>query len=182
MNDADLKRWVREEIQRQLIVIQNGQAGENTSMTETIENLYPGSPSIPERPVMHPFGFVSRAKRGVLSVIGKIGADPSNRMTLGHRDSKRPEVEEGESGIYSSEGYELRAMLDGLRVVKGDQKYALLLGDEVITFLGKLIDVLVIHTHGPPGTPPSNAADFTQLKTDDLAGTTLLSTKEGGFG
>lgn len=182
MNEAELKRWVRDEIQRQLIVIQNASAGGSDGQKETIDNLYPGSPSIPDRPIMHPFGFVSRATKKVISVVGKIGADPSNRMVLGHRDSKRPaDLEEGESAIYSEAGYQLRAMLDGIRVVKGSNKHPLLLGDLVITFLGALTDLVIAHTHGPPGTPPTNAPDFVQLKTENLANKTLLSTKEGGF-
>lgn len=182
MNDSELKRWVREEIARQIIVITSGTAGDNTAESETIDSLYPGSPSIPTRPVMHPYGFASRALKGSIQVTAKVGADPSNRMVLGHRDSKRPaDLETGESVLYSSEGYQLRAMLDGLRVVKGDKKFALLLGEDLIAVLAKIIDVLVIHTHGPPGTPPTNAADFTNIKTQDLAGTTLLSTQEGGL-
>lgn len=182
MNEAELKKWVRQEIARQLIVIASGQAGENTVETETIENLYPGSPNIPERPVMHPYGFASRAPSGTISVTGKVGNDPSNRMVLGHRDSDRPsDLKVGEASQYSSSGYELRAMLDGIRLVKGNKQVALLLGEDVLELLGKIIDTIVIHTHGSPGTPPSNAADFNLIKTQDLSGATLLSTEEGGF-
>jgi len=85
---ANLVGFVRKEIERQLNVILSGQAGANTSTeNETIDNLYPGMPSIESRPVMHPYGFVSRAPRKTISVTGKQGAGPQNRMTLGHRDS-----------------------------------------------------------------------------------------------
>lgn len=183
MNDAEMKRWIRDEIHRQIIVLANGQAGENDNISETIEKLYPNSPSIPKRPVVHPAGFVSRAKRGLLSIIGKIGADPSNRLVLGHRDAKREQIklQEGESALYSDELYQIKAMLDGIRVAKGDKEYALLLGEDIIEFLGKLVDLIALHTHGPPGTPPTNASDITKLKTDDLAGKTMLSTKDGGL-
>ncbi len=182
MNESELKKWVRDEIQRQLVVIQNASAGGSDGQKETIDNLYPGSPSIPERPLMHPFGFVSRATKKVISIVARIGQDPSNRMVLGHRDSNRPaNLEEGESAIYSSAGYQIRAMIDGIRLVKGDTRHALLLGDDVITVLASLLDLIIAHTHGPPGTPPSNAVDFTNLKVENLASTTLLSTKDGGF-
>lgn len=183
MNEAELKRWVRKEIQTQLNIIMSATTGlGETVEDETISSLYPGSPDIPKRPVMHPYGFASRAPTGTTSVTGKHGADPSNRMVLGHRDANRPtDLEEGESTLYSVAGYEIRAYKDGIRVVKGSKKFALLLGEDIITFLAELIDVLAIHTHGPPGTPPTNASDITLLKTENLAGSTLLSTEEGGF-
>ncbi len=184
MNEAEMKRWVRKEIQSQLNIIMSASSGlGETVEDETISSLFPGSPDIPNRPVMHPYGFASRATSGTINVVGKHGSDPSNRMVLGHRDSNRPDdLEEGESTVYSMSGYEIRASKDGIRVIKGSKKFALLLGEDIITFLAALVDVLALHTHGPPGTPPTNAADITKLKTDNLAGSTLLSTEDGGFG
>lgn len=181
MITSELRKIIRDEVRSQITVLTFGQSGENGVNIETIENMFPGSPSIKDRPIMHPFGFVSRAVRGVISVVGKVGNDPSNRMTLGHRDANKPEVDEGEASIYSSEGYQLKAMLDGIRLAKGDKQFALLLGDDVITFLGELVDLISTHTHGAPGTPPSQASQFVQLKTQNLQGKTMLSTKDGGF-
>ncbi len=105
MHDAEMVRAVRQEVARQLNVILSGQAGENTAEKETIDNLFPGSPSIKDRPVMHPFGFVSRATKGTISVVGRQGASPENRLVLGHRDPKRPtDLEEGEALLYASDG------------------------------------------------------------------------------
>jgi phage gp45-like len=102
---AEMLRAIRQEVARQLNILLSGQAGVNTAEKETIDNLYPGSPSIKDRPVMHPFGFVSRAPRGTLSVTGRQGAGPENRLVLGHRDSKRPaDVDEGEAVLYASDG------------------------------------------------------------------------------
>lgn len=183
MNEAELKRWVKQEIARQVAVITSGQSGENADVqSEDIENLYPGSPTIPKRPLMHPYGFASRAPKGVIQVTAKVGEGPTNRMILGHRAKDRPaDIEEGESLIYSEAGYKIVAHKDGIRIHKGSEKYSLLLGEDVITFIAALVDLIVAHTHGPPGTPPTNAGDFTQLKTNDLASTTLLSTEDGGF-
>lgn len=187
MNEAELKRWVRSEIARQVAAIQFGSSLDADGQTETIESLYPGSPGIPKRPVMMPFGFASRAVAKVIQVVGKIGSDPSNRMVLGHRHGSRPELKNGESSVYSTDetakvAYQLKAMIDGIRVVSpGGKEQPLLLGSDVITVLSKLLDLLIAHTHGPPGTAPSNIADFQSLKQEDLAGSTLLSTKDGGF-
>ena len=54
---------------------------------------------------MHPFGLVSRAMKGTISVIAKVGNDIQNRMVLGHRDKGRPtDLEEGEVVLYNAFG------------------------------------------------------------------------------
>lgn len=186
MNDSELKRFIRDQIAQQLNVILFGEAGDNTVENETIDNLYPGMPSIESRPVMHPAGFASRATPKTIQVVAKVGSGPQNRMVIGHRDKNRPkDIELGESSVYSWDDsgplYELRSMIDGIRLIKGDKKIALLLGDDVLTSLGKLVDLIANHVHGPPGSLPSNKALFDQYKQTDLDGTTLLSTKDGGF-
>lgn len=105
MLDAEILRAIRQEVARALNVLLSGQAGANTAEKETVDSLYPGSPSIPDRPVMHPFGFVSRAPAGTISVTGRQGASPENRLVLGHRDSTRPaDLEVGEAILYASDG------------------------------------------------------------------------------
>lgn len=114
MLDSDILRSVRLEVARQLNTILSGQAGANdTVQGETIDNMYPGSPSIPDRPVMHPYGFASRAAKGTISVTGKQGSDPTNRLVLGHRDKMRPtDISEGDVVIYSSDGKTVLTRVD----------------------------------------------------------------------
>lgn len=107
MMSPEAKREIRQEVMRQLNVILSGATGDNSKIeTEDIQSLYPGSPPIPKRPVMHPYGFASRANAGVIQVTAKQGADAQNRMVLGHRDSMRAGLglAEGESVIYGSDG------------------------------------------------------------------------------
>jgi len=110
LDESTIKRFIRQEITRSLNVILTASAGDNSEVeTETIENLYPGSPSIPKRPVMHPYGFVSRAPSKTLSVVARHGADASNRMVLGHRDKDRPtDLNEGEAIIYAADGNQIK--------------------------------------------------------------------------
>lgn len=114
MHDSDTIRLVRQEIKRQLITILSGQAGANDQVeTETIDNMYPGSPSIPDRPVMHPYGFASRAPVKTIGVTGRQGDDPTNRIVLGHRDSKRPkDIGAGDVVIYSHNGTDILTRVD----------------------------------------------------------------------
>lgn len=184
MIDPEVKQFIRYEIQRSLMLILSGQAGVNTSMTETIETPgYPGSNSIEERPVMHPFGFVSRAPKGIISVIGRMGSDPGNLIVLGHRDKDRPEIDEGAAAMYASEkGPMITSNADGVFVGKGGTAdKPLLLGTESNDFLGQLIDLIVAHVHPSPGSPANNVADFTKLKTEIVEADKLISTTEGGL-
>lgn len=106
MISPELQRLLRVEILRHLNVILSGQSGANDdTQNETVSNVYPGMPQIQKRPVMHPYGFVSRATSNTISVTARQGADPQNRFTIGHRDALRPtDLKQGESAIYSSDG------------------------------------------------------------------------------
>jgi hypothetical protein len=183
MIDPEIKSFIQREIQRSLMLILSGQAGVNTVTTETIESPgYPGSNSLEERPVMHPFGFVSRAPQGIISVIGRQGSDPGNYLVMGHRDPGRPEVEEGAAAMYASEkGPMMMTGAKGVFVGKGGTAdKPLLLGTEGGAFLGQLLDLIIAHVHPSPGAPANNVADFTQLKTQ-IDEKKLISTTDGGL-
>lgn len=116
--DAETTRFIREEIKRQMDVILSGESGENDKVVnEDIQNMYPGMPTILSRPVMHPYGYVSRAPKKTLQVIGKQGEHLGNRVVLGHRDGDRPiDLKEGEGATYSSEFYQVRVSNDKIRI------------------------------------------------------------------
>ena len=187
MITPEIKQFIRAEIQRSLMLILSGQAGVNTSQTETIEAPgYPGSNSMEDRPVMHPFGFVSRAPAGIISVIGRQGNDPGNYLVLGHRDKNRPEIDNGAAAMYASDGSAVGPMVaanaNGIFVGKeGTANKPLLLGTEGNTFFGQLLDLIIAHVHPSPGSPANNAADFTQLKADQVTSNKLISTTDGGL-
>lgn len=180
MMDAEIQRFIREQIKQQLNIILSGAAGDNDSMTETIDTLFPGMPGITGRPVMHPFGFVSRATPGTISVTAKVGADIQNRMTLGHRDKGRPtDLLAGETCVYSTSGYRLVWKEGSLMIGKGDDLEEAVMGETLNDFLTQLIELIVDHTHASPGSPPTNEEDFIQLQTDFLDNDKILS-KDGG--
>lgn len=185
MMDANDIKWVRAEVQRQLNIVLYGQAGDNSTVeNEDIDNLYQSMATIPQRPVMHPFGFVSRAAKGVFSVIAKLGNDPTNRMVLGHRDGQRPkDLDEGESRIYSLAGYQVICRGNGvfLRHNEASTETPLLLGTQANQFFSDLLDLIIAHTHAAAGAPPTNAPDFVNLKAEQIETKALTSTEEGGF-
>lgn len=180
------RRFIQEEVKRQLNIIQHGAAAGNTSQTEDIGAAYPGMPTITKRPVMHPYGFVSRAVTGVISVVGQIGADIQNRFTMGHRDAKRPaDVQEGETYLYSSTGYQFRIKAGKIEAGKGGHFEPMVLGDKLTALLQALITLIIEHYHmgnlGAPTSKPLNEGDFSALKTSQVDGDKLLVKDGGGF-
>lgn len=182
MIDPKLVSYIRREISRQMTVILQGVAGENTNAKETIENLYPGSDSLLDRPKMQPYGFASVARRGTLSVVGKQGENPGNRIVLGHRDAEAPtDLDDGTAKMYSADGFQVYAATDGVYVGNGSADEPLALGTASNDLFGQMLELLAAHVHGPPGTPPTNSAQFTQLKTQIVDTNKILSTGDGGL-
>lgn len=193
MTSSD-KKWIVDEIRRQLKIITAGEAATNTMTTEDIANLMPGHPTITGRPIMRPFGFASRAPQGTISVTAQMGEHPGNKMTLGHRDKNAPAVEVGESVIYSLGGYRVKIQNGEIFLGKGEDLEHMVVGDTLKDFLIALVEAIVAHTHtfmylpgpGPtpvPGTtdPPMNATDFTTLQAENLDNDKILAMDGGRY-
>lgn len=116
--DANLFRNVVQEIKKYANVVLNGQAGEtNSTILEDIDQIYPGSPTVTQRPVIHPYGYAARAITGVLSVNLRNGSDPGARYVVGHRDVARPmDLNQGEAAVYSSAFFQLRVANDHITI------------------------------------------------------------------
>lgn len=183
MSDPALRRMVQVEVMKALQIITSGSAGNNTTTTEDINSLFAGMPSIPARPIMHPYGFISRATKGTISVTAQQGNHPGNKMTLGHRDAKAPDVGVGESAVYSDAGYVMKVENGEIKIGKGGDFETVVVGDTLKTLLITIIDAIVAHNHlgnlSAPTGPPINAADFTAAKADFVDNDKILS-KDGG--
>ncbi len=117
MMDADDVTFMREEIKRQVQLVLFGSAGTNTQLVEDIQEMIPGMATIPTRPVMHPYGFASRAIMNTISCVIRCGDHAGNRMVFGHRDQYRPsDLNEGETAIYSSKYYQVRVSNTGITI------------------------------------------------------------------
>lgn len=164
-------------------IITGGAAGETTKTTESIQEIYPGHPTIENRPVVHPYGFVSRAKKGTLAVTAQQGSHPGNKMTLGHRNPNAPDIDEGESAQYSSGGYAVRVYNNQIQVGKNGVYETVVVGETLKAFLITIVDLIVAHTHlgnlGFPTGVPVNAAAFTSAKDESVANDKILA-KDGG--
>lgn len=183
MIDSELIRFLREEIKRQINIILPGVSQKPSQnekgSVEDIVNMYPGMDVIEARPVMHPYGLVSKASSGTAQVVGKMGTHEGNRFVLGHRDATAPLVpNEGETILYSKE-YVIRVLNDKIEVGKDGVFEVVPVGDTLKILLSSLIDLIVAHTHPSPGSPPTNSAAFTALKTNNLDNDKILA-KDGG--
>lgn len=183
MITPEIRRFIQQEIIRHMNVILSGSAGDATVNSETIESLYPGMPSIPDRPVMHPYGMASVAPKNTISVTARQGENPGNRLVLGHRDSKKPTLQTGETAIYNLNGYEVRLKGDSIALGKGGTFETAVVGETLVTLLSNLLTEISTHTHlgnmGAPTSPPQNTASFTNLKTQYIDNNKILA-KDGG--
>lgn len=187
--DGDQIRFIREEIKRQINIIINSETGTTTSQTEVIQNLFPGMPNTEARPVVHPYGLVSRATQGTISVTSKTGDHPGNRMVLGHRDKSRPDLDEGEVMLYNSTGEQIYVkhgdiIFTGPKVHIGskDAKEPFVLGLVFQKFTDTMLQLIEQHTHitSAPGaltSEPTNQLQFTQIRLDPIENSNILSDK-----
>ena len=185
MLDSEVKRFIMMEIQKQLNVIASGSAGANTVETENINALFPGMPPLEGRPVMHPYGFVSRAAVDTISVTARQGNHPGAYLTLGHRDKNRPAIENGESAIYSIGKFQITAKTDKILIGKDGVFEELVMGETLRQFLLELVVLVLEHTHignlNYPTGVPINSQGFEDLKGEYLDNSKILAKNSGRF-
>lgn len=184
MTESEMKRLIAQEVRKNLNVILQGSSGANTEQQEDINELFPGMSAIPARPVMHPYGHVSRAPQGTLNVVAKQGEHPGNRMVLGHRDSNKPkDLEEGETMIYSVGDYRVKVSKTKIEVAKGEDYEPVVVGETLRQFLITLVELIIQHTHlgnlGYQTSPPQNFTDFQQAQEQNLDNKKILA-EDGG--
>lgn len=182
MIDGEMIRFIKEEIKKQVNIILSGSSGTNDQETETISNMYPGMPDIIKRPVMHPYGLVSRAPNATTQVTARQGEHPGNRLVLGHRDSNRPVIGSGETLLYNQFGQMIYLESGKIHIGKKGSSNPVLLGTEVKKMLQDLITLISTHTHniilplpGTPTTPTLQAAQFVTIQTTNVDNNKILS-------
>jgi phage gp45-like len=180
MIESDVRRFIQEEIRRQVNILLHGQAGTTTNVSETIDNMYPAMPSITDRPVMHPYGFVSRAPKGTISVTGRIGEHAGNRFVMGHRDISRPTLNEGESILYNQFGQTVYLEDGNIHIGTKESSNPVSLGNEIKALWIEVLDILEKHTHvtpapGSPTSKPIEALEFTAAKAGNVTNDKILS-------
>lgn len=189
---AALAKMIRDEVARAMNILLNAQTEGATKDTEGINGVFPGMATMPSRPTVYPFGFCSQAPDGTISFVARVGDHPGNRYVIGHRDSRRPDLDRGESAFYSVQNgglaYLMRCFVDSIKGGKGTTFETMIAGDTLVTLLSSLITELASHTHNitvastpftGPTLAPLDAAAFTALKASYLDNGKVLL-KDGG--
>lgn len=162
------RRWTVEMIRQEIKILLTAQTGVlNDSVSETIDNLYPGVGSLFGKPVMHPYGFTSRATPGTIQMVGKVGDHPGARVILGHLDKEPPKLDlVGESVMYDAYGHEVRLSALKIQVGSKSSDEPQVLGNVLKSFLTALVaqvdfifdhlisgDVATVTSAGNPTAP-----------------------------
>lgn len=181
MTDPKIIKLIRDEVKKQVSIVLSGSCGGNTTSTETIDDLYPGYPPMLDRPLMHPYGLVSRAPRKTISVTARHGEHPANRIVLGHRDKNRPEIQQGETQLYNQYGQAIYLKNGTVHIGTASAANPAVVGNELKAMLESLIDAIATHTHignlGIPTAPPTQASTFTSIKSSNVSNDKILSQK-----
>jgi hypothetical protein len=185
MLSPDIKREIRREIRTYINIIMNCNLGESTTEDQEIDQVFPNAPKMDKRPVVHPFGLVSRAPQGKLAVTAQVGEHPAARIILGVRDLNRKDIvlDEGEVCLYNEFGQKIYLKKDKIELGANATNPAVL-GNELKDLLSQLIGImkagtLVLSTSpGNPTAPnPPIVTQLTTLETNLLntAATNILS-------
>lgn len=180
MMDSETRRFIREEIARQVRIILTGATDSNTSQREGIAQLFPGMPTIESRPVMHPYGMVSRAPDGTIQVCGRQGEHQGNWLVLGHRDANRPDIDQGEAALYNAEGQAIYLKNGEVRVGSLESQNPVVLGDELRAYLDAIIAWARTHTHivtapGADSFVPTQEAALQTIQDNNVGNDTIFS-------
>lgn len=169
MMDGQIRRFIQEEIKRQMNIILNSETGQTTESTETIQNLFPGMPSIPDRPVSHTYGISSRAPQGTISVVARVGDHFGNRMVIGHRDKNRPTLNEGETILYDAYGHIVYCSQSKIQIGSKGASEPFVLGNVLQSLLSQFLQLVANHTHSNFLIgPPDQSGQFTALKSSPV--------------
>lgn len=181
MMTSEEMRYIRDEIRNAVNVVMTAQAGgQNSTFEQTIANQYAGQAQLTNRPIMFPYGMVSRMppKTGIMTA--RLGDHPGNRTVLGALDENRPDCPELGTVLYNAFGAKI--VLDKLKIQVGseDADEPLVLGKVMLDFAGKLLDAIsqltvVCTSPGNSSSPPVNIAAFQGLKAQFVVLQTLVS-------
>lgn len=163
MTESEILNFIRKEIAKQVNIVIAGLAGNNDQFSEDIASQYPGAPTVSGRPVMHPYGLVSRAPSGTIQTVARVGTHPGNRMVLGHRDAKRPALNSGEVQLYNAFGQAIYLKNGEVHIGIAGAADPVILGNETNQFLTAFLNLFINHTH------IGNLGYSTPLNPDDMS-------------
>lgn len=129
MDEAQVASIVRRVIRKELIAALMGQVVSNTDQFRTVMQRFASEGEIPNLRNIQPYGFGSRAPAGTQAVVSPIGHDPSHLNVLGHFDSNRPTMNDGETILYDQFGHAIYLSSSKIQVGSKASANPAVLGD-----------------------------------------------------
>jgi hypothetical protein len=169
MLDHNDRKEIRNYINMLLI---NGISDDGTTEDQAFNSQQTAGDTQKKRPVVHPFGFVSRAPSGKNCVLGQFGENIGARVVLGFRDANRAKkdyLEVGECEIYSEPATPFenseKVVLKKDKVLLGSEnaENPLVLGDILMNLFTELFDLFGQMGQGlttSPGNPTAPNPTF----------------------
>lgn len=182
MIDPELKRAIKNEIMQQMNVVLNCILKSSDTESQEIEQVYPGAPLLDKRPVIHPYGLVSRAPAGKLGVTARVGEHTGARIIIGVRDENRAGfdfINEGDVCLYDENGNKILLNASGIHIGSENAENPAVLGTEIKELLALIMTRLIagdLFLSSSPGSPTAPNPAYTTALTE--AKTRLLDTEE----
>lgn len=183
MEESDVIRLVRSVIHQELTHVYMGKV-QSTDNNRAVLKRFPTDANLPNLRNIQPYGFASRPKAQMDSLIIPVGADATHLNMVGQFDTGRPTVQnEGETCLYGPDGKVVYMKSDStIRIGSPNALAPAVLGDILKNFLTDFINAFLNNPIGECALgdvvlSPALRVLFEQYKTDyvNTASTNILS-------
>lgn len=104
MNEAMIRKIIREMIQLELAPILMASVVSNTDQNRAVIRRFSSEGPIPNLRSIQPFGISSRAPAGTQGLVIPVNGDPTHLNLVGHFDTAKPACDDGETVLYGADG------------------------------------------------------------------------------
>jgi hypothetical protein len=179
MTEIELIRLIRMVIREELAPIAMSKIiGNADQMRTTFQRTATDSQFSNARNIQ-PFGLGSRAPVGTDALSVPIGGNATHVNIVGHFDSNRPTMEDGETVLYDAFGHVIYLSESKVQLGSKTAQHPVPLGDVLQTFLNNFLTAILNHTHegnlGYATGTPINASDFTSIQASPIEDGTINS-------
>lgn len=177
MTEYDVIRIVKQTLEQQLAPTLMALVTSNSDQFRSSVQRFPSDAGMNNLRNIQPFGVASRAPAGTQALTTPINYDPTQINIVGHFDSSRPSMNDGETILYDAHGHVVYLSESKMQFGSKASANPMVLGDLLQTFLSNFLQQVIEHTHPAPGYPPTNASAFSELQSSPVNDGTLVSGK-----
>lgn len=177
MTESEIIQLVKRVVAETLAPILMSTVTKNQDQFKTNVQRFPSDPGVNSLRNIQPFGLGSRAPSGTSAIVIPVNGDASHLNVVGHFDSGRPTMNDGETILYDAHGHMVYLSESKMQFGSKASANPMMLGDLTQTLLSNFLELFIQHSHAAPGYPPTNAADATTIKASPVDDGTLVSGK-----